>query len=611
MFKTLKSKVSLVYLCLVIMIAILGFASTLNLFVLSKSIDGLMTDNYKSINALNNMIASINEQNTSVLYYTSSNEQIGIDDFYKYSDKFYKFYNIEINNITESGEKEAVERIKDQYISYLKSFAKLQKIKINESNEKAIDFYNKEIIVLYNQIKNELEGLVVLNEQAMFNSKSMVTTDSLTSMYIILILSTIAVVGGFFAARIYVNKSLKPIYLLTETVKAVKEGDLSQEVPVLTNDEIGHLAAEFNKMIKRLEQFEHSSKGKLLAEKNKSLSIVKSIYDPLIVLDTNLRIVLLNSACEEIFNIKEEKVINKHFFETIKNIDLYDYISNVSEMSEDGHKEKIMHMQSNNKDYYFNVISTLIKDSNQCVKGIIVLFQNVTHLKQLEKIKTDFIATISHELKTPLTSIMMGISLFEDKNIGDLSEKQRRILDAIREDGEKLSGLVENLLQLSKIESDKALFNFEHCSITMIAERCVRGFEDQAVAKDVNLNFITQENLPKVNADHEKITWVINNLISNSLKYTKSGEDIVLNIYSKGGKMFISVKDTGIGIPPEYLDKIFDKFIQVKGDDSEMKGTGLGLSIAKEIVEAHGGRIWCESKLGQGSNFTFTLPVVS
>jgi signal transduction histidine kinase len=268
-------------------------------------------------------------------------------------------------------------------------------------------------------------------------------------------------------------------------------------------------------------------------------------------------------------------------------------------------------LKTNGSDYYFNVISTTIKDRDLNIYGIVVLFQNVTKLKQLEKIKTDFINTISHELKTPLTSIMMGLSLVTDKKIGSLSEKQENIVAAIREDGEILTSLVNNLLQLCKIESDKAVFNMEACSIIGIIENCIKLFNDQAAAKEVNLYYEASEKLPKVSVDPEKISWTLNNLVSNALKYVNAGDEIFIKAFAKENKIFVSVKDTGVGIPNEYQKRIFDKFVQVKDSNMEIRGSGLGLAIAKEIVEAHGGKIWCESKLDVGSKFTFTLPISS
>lgn len=608
MFKTLKGKITLVYTLLVIMIAVLGITSVFSFYILSKSINGLMVDNYKSIHSASNMLDTLEAQNIAMLD-SIHNDEASVVAFYKSSNEFYKWFYIGSNNVTESGEKDYIKKIERTYLSYMEMFTKLQSIKTSMGENSAKEYYNSEPLPLYNQLKTDLKALSLLNEEAMFISKDKVSNNSLKLMYISLLLFSISVVLGFFASRFYINKFLKPIDLLTETIKSVKEGDLKQEAPIVYDDEIGHLAKEFNNMTKRLDEFEHSTKGVLLAEKNKSLSIVKSISDPLVVLDNNYKIILLNKACEEIFNIIEDNVLYKHFLEAIRDGEIYDYIVNTCNSFNEEHQEKMIHIQNNEMDYYFNIIVKTMQDTNGNINGVVVLFQNVTQLKQLEKVKTDFIATISHELKTPLTSIMMGVSLLEDTNVGELNNRQKRVMENIKEGGERLSILVNDLLQLSKIQSDRAIFNIEPCSIDDIIENCTESFYNQATEREVNLRYRIDDSLPHINIDPEKITWVVNNLVSNALKHTDSGGDILISAYVKDTDMYVCVRDTGYGIPLEYQDRIFDRFIQIKEYNSEADGAGLGLSIARDIVEAHGGKIWCESDPGSGSRFIFTLPL--
>jgi PAS domain S-box-containing protein len=390
----------------------------------------------------------------------------------------------------------------------------------------------------------------------------------------------------------------------------VREGHLKQEVPIISNDEIGDLTNEFNKMIVRLQRFESGTKGKLLEERNKSMAIVKSISDPLIVLDTDFKVLLMNHACEMFFNISERTTINKHFLEVIRINDIFDHIEKVYRSNEDKHIPKIIGLDTEGKNFYFDTIVTKIKNEEGSIIGLVVLFQNVTKLKKLEKAKTEFVSTISHEFKTPLTSIMMGTSLIKNEGLGKLGDKQLEIIRTIEDDTERLSTLVNDLIQLSKIESDRALYHFEPCSIFGIVEHCIKTFSEQVHLKEITLYSEVGENLPKIMVDYEKISWVINNLISNALKYTNAGDYISIHASVKGKTMQISVKDTGMGIPNEYKDIIFDKFVKVNSFHSEQSGTGLGLSIAKEIVIAHKGSIWCESELDEGSTFTFTVPLI-
>jgi PAS domain S-box-containing protein len=607
MFRTLKSKISFVYFCLIILIAIVGSVSVLSLFNLSKSVNGIMENNYNSVNYVSKMLDELERQDSALLLYINGNKQAGIDSFSDSNNVFLQWYNKEQSNITEVGESDYVKKINDYYITYTKLFLELQEIKNNKA-EDAIDFYNNTITPHFNKLKQCLRDVSDLNEKAMFKSKDVATQNVIKYTYIILFLSILAVLAGFALSRFFINRFLMPMHSLIRTIKLVKEGDLNKQTPVISRDEVGELAIEFNNMTKRLLEYDKSSIGKLLVEKNKSLAIVKSIKDPLIVLDTGYKILLMNSACESFFNVREEKAFNKHFLETIRNGELFDYISSIFESKAES-KEKIIYINSNGDDFYFNVIVTLVKDIDLKLTGLVVTFHNVTQLKQLEMVKTDFISTISHEFKTPLTSIMMGATLMENASLGTLTKKQKNIINTIKEDGERLSSLVNNLLELSKIESGKSIFNIKPHSIFNIIENSMKHIHEQVKNKGVKLYFESVDDLPIVNVDHEKISWVVNNLLSNALRYTNSGDFISIRAYEKDGKVYVAVKDTGIGIPLEYLKKIFDKFVQVKGNDSEVRGTGLGLAIVKEIIEVHGGEIWCVSKPKEGSTFIFTLPL--
>lgn len=443
----------------------------------------------------------------------------------------------------------------------------------------------------------------------MFKSKSKATFSAQNSLSLILAISSMAVIGGFAASRFFINRFFRPVNMLTETVKLIKAGNLNCKAPVVYQDEIGELASEFNNMTGRLLLYEQSTVGRLMEEKNRTLAIVKSISDPLIVLDQHFRVLLVNNAAEEIFEINEENALNKHFLEVIRNGELFDYIMEILETNNET-SQKVIPIETKGREYYFNVLVKVVRDNEAIANSIVVLLQNITQIKQLEKVKTDFIATVSHEFKTPLTSVMMGLSLLTDEKLGPLTEKQLQTISAIKEDGETLVNLVHDLLEIAKIESGKSIFKIQPCSIATLIESSVKIFREQAKLQKVNICYEVEENLCKVNADPEKVQWVLNNLLSNALKYTDEGDEILITAAIKQEKMCVSVKDTGTGIPPEYLDKVFHKFVQVKGYDMEIRGTGLGLAIAKEIVEAHGGEIWCESKLNEGSIFTFTLPLI-
>lgn len=587
-------------------IAIIGLTSLFSLHTLSNSINILMVDNYKSIKSVDYMLYYAEKQNSIILNYVFEDEESSIKSLNKNREEFNHWYKIEESNVTEKGEKVAVIELQKAYDHYVDNFEQLRKIKKSVSKEEAYNFYTKNILKDYINLGDSLKAISKLNEQAMFTHRDDVVSETNQSFYLVLIMSLAALIIAFVVSRISLNIFMRPIDSLMLAMKSVKEGDFQIAAPVISNDEIGHLTIEFNNMTKRLEEYESSTKGKLLSEKNKSIAIVKSISDPIIVLDRGNKIKLINTSFENLFNIKECNILNKPFKDVINNNYLYDEIhKSTNDVNKENHCS-IVNILSNGKNLFFNISVNHVRNGTS-ITGVVVVLENVTSIKKVEKLKSDFISTISHEFKTPLTSIMMGTSLITNQDIGDLNEKQIRIINAIKEDTEKLSELVTDMLHMSKLESDKAGYSFGACSVIGILHNCIKNFYDKADLEEINLYYEADENLPKVYADSEKITWVLNNLISNAFKYTNAGDTILINTSVKFGKMCIYVKDTGVGIQKEYHKRIFDKFQQVEGFDSEMRGTGLGLSIAKEIIESHDGEIWCESKIDEGSTFYFTL----
>ncbi|MDP4090659.1 MAG: ATP-binding protein [Bacillota bacterium] len=609
MIKTIKGKISAVYLCLVAITGIIGLVSVINTYWIGRSIDGLMVNNYKSINAVNNMTEAVERQNNAVLIYINYSSSQGIDQFVKEGQEFNKWLNVEFNNLTEPGEKELVTKLNDNYINFTKLFSQIQQSRDLNGTAWADKFYNESTLPAFQNLKKSLNDILALNQTSMLQHKSDVTASANRSMYIIFIFSVISVTGGFILSRYAMNKSLKPIYSLRQTMKAVGEGDLTRRAEILSDDEIGELASEFNNLEEKLYEFEQSTMGQLLKEKNKSMTIVKSISDPLIVLDANYKIVLLNNAAEKLFNINEENTLNKHFLEAVRNGELYDFITKVYEGGSKTSSQEILNLPYDDNELFFNVTVTIVKDTKASMDGLVIVLQDITELKQVEKMKTDFISTISHELKTPLTSITMGISLLKDKNVGELNDKQKEVVDVISEEEQKLSDLIRNLLRMIKLQSKDSLLNMESTSILGVIDSTVRNYYEIAADKDVDLHYEVDEHIPKVIMDAEKISWVISNLLSNALKYTNAGDLIVVTSYIKDEKLYVSVKDTGLGIPEQYLERIFDKFVQVNHKNSDNSSSGLGLAVAREIIDLHGGTIWCESKIDVGSTFTFALPV--
>ncbi|MCF8008401.1 MAG: cell wall metabolism sensor histidine kinase WalK, partial [Halanaerobiales bacterium] len=454
----------------------------------------------------------------------------------------------------------------------------------------------------------ETRSLLVVNQEHMREAQQKANSRATQAIYSSILFSIIAIILAISLGIYISNKILKPINKLTETIKEIAGGNLEKTIEINTKDEIGILAEEFNSMTQRLKEYEQINISKLIEEKNKSEGIVKSISNPLIVTDHEHKILLINPEAERLFNLKEKEVSGTHFLEIIKDENIFDSISETLETGKEmtGQKNDVIKFTYNNKDYFYRITTNPVKNKMGETKLVVTLLEDITHLKEVDRMKSEFVSMVSHEFRTPLTSMNMSINMLLEENAGEISSDQKELLEVAKEDTEHLNNLVDDLLDLSKLESGKIDLDFENVSVKTIFESSIRPFMKKAKDKGIKLESKKVDNL-KVYADLNKITWIITNLIGNALRYTSEGDKITLNADKKGHKVHISVSDTGEGIPKEYQHKIFEKFVRAGTDRDESTGTGLGLPIAKEVIEAHGGRIWVKSKEGEGSTFTFTL----
>ena len=606
---SLKRKMLNVYTILILLMFGVSLMFVYSLSNISRTINGFMQANYKSIRAAQDMMEALDESRGAILTYIINDEDAGLKQFIESNQNFTAAFEIEKSNITEKGEADVVEKINISYADFYNAFANLQNYKKNYSPEQAIKYYNNTVIKQYNDAKANCKTLIELNQKAMFIGKNKASDIIKSSISMNLIISFIILVSGFALIAYVLSGIFKPIRELTNYVAAIREGDLYHKIDIKSSDEIGQLAMEFNNMTNRLQNYDQMNIKKLIDEKNKSTAIVNSISDPVIVTDTSFKIILINPAAEELFSISHESAINKHILEVIDNKEIYNSILHATKNTEKNSSkvEDIISLNVDDKDRYYKATAAPIFDKDKVVINIVAVLQDITHLKEVENLKSEFVSTVSHEFRTPLTSISLGAGLLLDGTLGEISSGQKEIITAIRDEEVRLANLVSDLLDLSRIEAGKISVNMKPVQIENILELTVKMMLDIAKNKNISLCYYNYKKLPVVMADADKIKEVLVNLIGNSLKFTPDGGRIEVYSNFRDDKIFISVKDNGIGIPREYHEKIFEKFVQVKKDINDGSGTGLGLAIVKKIVEIHGGEIWVESEEGKGSTFTFTL----
>ena len=607
--QSIKGKILMIYSFLIFLIFMLASVAIYNLYGLNKAVDGLIEANYRSIVAAKNMIYAIERQDSNELLFLQVQKEESLKNFYTNQKEFITWFTKARDNVTEENEIEVLDRISKNYVIYNESFLKLQKNITNKNMELGSSVYISDIYPAFLLIKSDCEKLLEINEKAMFGSKEKAMEKSRNQMYGTTLLSVVAILLGLFVAIFITRRIVKPLHILIEGIKSIKEGSLNQVIKVTTKDEIGKLTEEFNSMAKRLQVYEKSNIKNIISEKNKSLAIVKSISDPIIVTDNNNNLLLLNNSAEKLFMVREKEAFGRHILEYVNNSVVFECIKRSVKKDNLEDENTMITINKEGKPNHYKITVTNILGDECAIIGNVTVLQNITTLKEIEEAKSNFISTVSHELRTPLTSIVMGNGILLDKTLGPLNEEQEEVVQAMDEDGKALLALVNDLLDLSKIEAGKLEMNIKEASINSIIENALKTFAEIIKERGVVLNNTADNNMPLLRIDFSKITSVINNLLANAIKFTEPGGMITIASKIKDRDVEISVADTGIGISKEDQNSIFEKFVQVKGIGPYSKGTGLGLAIAKEYVEMHGGRIWVQSELGHGSKFIFTIPL--
>ena len=412
----------------------------------------------------------------------------------------------------------------------------------------------------------------------------------------------------------------QPISRITEVTEKISKGESEAKVDLPCGGEIGKLTESFNRMIENEREIENklrSANAKIGEEKTKYEMVLASIGDGMITVDGEGKIVLLNSAAEKMFGWKKEEISEKSLSEVIPAEDEKGNIIPFNERTMAAalargvttHESSYYYRKDNTK-FPAALTASPIKVDGKII-GAIGLFRDVTKEKEVDRMKTDFISTVSHEIRTPLTTIREGVSQALDGILGETTQKQREVFSIVLEDSDRLKRIIDNLLDISKIEAGMVELKKEFVDLAAAVKCVVAGFS--LIAKEKSLSMETSFSPEKIKAfaDKDRIIQVFTNLIGNSLKFTQSGR-ISIALSEKDAFIECSVSDTGGGIAKEDLPRVFSKFQQFgRTAGPGEKGTGLGLSITKAIIELHKGKIWIDSELDKGTKVTFSLPKYS
>lgn len=535
---------------------------------LSADAGAILKDNYKSVQYVQNVLSTIDSHPGKL-----TPEQIKTID---------KNMALQDRNVTEVGERQFTD-------SARLTFEKLKNAGSSELEQGQLSL----------RLRQHLYSVMRVNMDAIARKNDVANATSKRGSLLVAFLGAFLFLVAFSFAVNFPGYIANPIKELTARIKEVSNKNYHQQIHFESDDEFGELGQAFNTMTRKLDEFENSNLASILFEKKRIETIINSMHDAIIGLDEKSVIIFANQVACSLIGMKADQLNGRYAPDIALENDLMRKL-----LVNDQAKLRIF---ADEREGFYSRESLSVSSKDKVI-GKVIILKNITEYQQLDEAKTNFIATISHELKTPISSIKMSLKLLEDERIGDVNPEQRQLISNIDDDTRRLLLITGELLDMAQVETGKLQLNFGSTHPQNIVDYAVKAIKFIADQKQVDIKVKCDESLPKVHADLDKTTWVLINLLSNAIKYSheKSTVELVVKKH-KNDEIEFSVTDHGKGIEDQYLPRLFERYFKVPNATSEQSGTGLGLAIAKDFIEAQAGKINVESEIGSGSTFYFTL----
>jgi signal transduction histidine kinase len=605
---SLKRKLALSYgLMIVIIVAVSGW-SIFNALHLGKAIDVILVNNYKSILAADNMKEALERIDSSAMFFVASHSAKARQQFAENVTKFEGEFRVAADNITEPGEDQIVAQLDKDYTAYKKQIEEfLSNPRGLSAKEQSVVYFDR-LEPGFLGIKNRLDDLLHLNQQAMVAASARAKSQSLRAEVSTTIVAALGFVLALTFAWRFTTYVVGPISLLAEKAKQIGEGDFDQHIDLSSRDEIGLLATEFNRMLVRLRDLRKSDYGRLLIEQKKSDAVIDSICEPVIVTDSRDRIIKLNRAAGQLFGALPggngdgidlgrleggEPVLRA----------VRTALSMQRPLGADG-DAAVVPIKLAGADHDFRLRATPMRDPEGRLVGAVTLLEDVTAITEVDKLKTEFVSVASSKLAEPLNALRLALHAVIEGYVGELTDQQKEMIAIARDNANKLEELMSDLLELAEIDSGTRRLSLERLRPIDLAREAAERFRAAAEEKQIKLENNVWPDLSWVVADKKATAHIFDNLLSNAIRHTERGGSVTIDASEHVGRVCLSVRDTGEGIPEQQLPQIFSRFSRV-GD--KPGGTGLGLALVKRLVEAQGGQVSVESHLGGGSTFSFAL----
>lgn len=581
-----------------------GLTAALTISDLGLHSQRILKDNYRSVLAIQRITNGIERLDSGILFFLNGKTEDGTRMIREFRPLVEDEIRIEERNVTEAGEAELAKKLRGLWNNYLGLYDGAAGLGSGTMQER----YYSSIYPVFKEFKKTAEEILTMNQEAMVRKSEDVKEHGYLITRLMVLLSILASLCGIAITIVMGQRILRPLNILSLAARRVGQGDLEVRTVLEEQDEFADLAREFNSMAEHLEIYRKSSLGDLLQAQHSMQATIDSLPDPVAIFAADGSMLEVNAAAEKDLEL-DWKWTRSALPEELRRLIILvrDHVLSGKGAYQPHGFEDALGIQLQRGETFFLLRGMPVLERDE-IKGVIVLFQDVTRWRRMDQLKNDLVAMVAHEFRTPLTSLHMAIHLLLDESVKQ-PERREDLLFAAREDCERLQALVDEILDLSRLQSGKIRITPRPVMARLLIEDALSAH--RLLAEENGLLLVSEIALGSemVFADPERVQVVFRNLASNAVKYSPRGKKITFRAGLAGNTVRFEVADEGEGIAEQYLDKVFERFFRVPGTKSQ--GSGLGLSIAREIIIGHGGEIAVSSQVGIGSCFVFTLPLAS
>jgi signal transduction histidine kinase len=602
----LRTKLLLAQLPLVVALGVTIVVGSAVTRALARGSEDILKDNYQSVLAAEGMKEYAERINSGVAFAVMGQAARGLGQIDDNTPKFENYLRAQEANITEPGERELTQRLRLMWTAYRAAVAEVRKAPdASGLDERSFTTLWPAFVA----VKDAADRILTLNQDAMMQKSDRAQRVAGEWNTLLVVISIAGLVLGLIASSIMTSRVLRPLGVLGQTARRLGEGDAAVRARVDSGDEIGELARELNTMAERIQKYRQSSLGELLEAQLAAQATIDSLPDPVLVVALDGELRHANQAAEAVLKARAEAGVS-----ALAKLDpaIRSIVERMRQHIAAGHgsyvprglEEAVKIATGDGERVLLPRAAPLYAEEGDVV-GATIVFQDVTRLHRFEELSNDLVATVAHELRTPLTSLRMAVHLLAEQAVGPLTAKQGDLVFAAREECDRLQSIVDELLDLSRIQADRIELRLASHDPEALVREAIEAQRSAAAARDVQLRSELLPDTPEVTVDRERILLVLANLIGNAIRYGPAGGTVTVRATPQGGVLRVEVHDEGAGVPAEYRQAIFDKYVRVPG--APAGGAGLGLFIASEIVHAHGGAIGVDCQPGHGATFWFTV----